>query len=201
MTTPQNRGRYPGFDVLEQADHWDEATRKVVLDRVHNVPPIRFFDADEIPVLRTFCDTVLAQDCEPRVPVLEMIDAKLHAGQHDGFRYAGMPPDGEVFKLVARGLGDEFVRAPREQRVATLTAMSKGELDWDFLDPGKAWKVCMRIALGVFYSHPWAWNEIGFPGPAYPRGYSRLGIGLSETWEADPAPQRDHDPVKENIGP
>ena len=36
-------GRYPDFDVLEQAAHWDEVTRKVVLDRVENVPPIRFF--------------------------------------------------------------------------------------------------------------------------------------------------------------
>ena len=26
-----------------------------------------------------------------------------------------------------------------------------------------------------FYSHPWAWNEIGFGGPAYPQGYMRLG--------------------------
>ena len=43
----------------------------------------------------------------------------------------------------------------------------------------------MRSILGAFYSHPWAWNEIGFGGPAYPRGYSRLGAGLSETWEGE----------------
>ena len=33
----------------------------------------------------------------------------------------------------------------------------------------------MRVVLSCFYSHPWAWNEIGFGGPAYPRGYSRFG--------------------------
>jgi len=33
----------------------------------------------------------------------------------------------------------------------------------------------MRAVLAAFYSHPWAWNEIGFGGPAYPRGYMRLG--------------------------
>ena len=47
-TTPQMHGRYPDYDVLEQAGHWDEVTRKVVLARVHDVPPIRFFDADEV---------------------------------------------------------------------------------------------------------------------------------------------------------
>jgi len=29
--------------VLENAEHWDEATRAVVLDRVENAPPLRFF--------------------------------------------------------------------------------------------------------------------------------------------------------------
>jgi hypothetical protein len=44
--TPQMHGRYPDFDVLSQARHWDEATRRAVLRRVHEVPPIRFFTAD-----------------------------------------------------------------------------------------------------------------------------------------------------------
>ncbi|MFP5387892.1 MAG: gluconate 2-dehydrogenase subunit 3 family protein, partial [Thermoleophilia bacterium] len=32
-TTPQMLGRYPDYDVLEEVSHWDEATRRVVLDR------------------------------------------------------------------------------------------------------------------------------------------------------------------------
>ncbi|HLI25128.1 MAG TPA: hypothetical protein VKU91_09240, partial [Acidimicrobiales bacterium] len=31
--------------------------------------------------------------------------------------------------------------------------------------------------------HPWAWNEMGFGGPAYPRGYKALGIDQRERWE------------------
>ena len=68
--------------------------------------------------------------------------------------------------------------------------MSRGELSggvWERVDPAKAWSVLMRDALAAFYSHPWAWNEIGFGGPAYPRGYSRLGIGTSEAWEGEEA--------------
>ena len=37
---PQGRGRYPDYDVLSQADHWDEVTRRMILDRIHDVPPI-----------------------------------------------------------------------------------------------------------------------------------------------------------------
>ena len=33
-TSPQMRGRYPDYDVLAEAQHWDEPTRAVVLARV-----------------------------------------------------------------------------------------------------------------------------------------------------------------------
>ena len=50
----------------------------------------------------------------------------------------------------------------------------------------------MRSVLAAFYSHPWAWNEIGFGGPAYPRGYARLGDRHErEPWEAPEALRRD----------
>ena len=40
----------------------------------------------------------------------------------------------------------------------------------------RVWSLWTRYACTAFYSHPWAWNEIGFPGPAYPRGYKNLGV-------------------------
>ncbi len=83
--TPQMHGRYPDYDVLAEIDHWDETTRRVVLERVDNVPGIRFFTAEEARTLGAFCDAALAQDKEPRVPVLNMVDAKLFEGQLDGF--------------------------------------------------------------------------------------------------------------------
>ena len=45
----------------------------------------------------------------------------------------------------------------------------------------------------AFYSHPWAWNEIGFRGPAYPRGYLNPGVNAREKWEV--ADHHDVDPV------
>ena len=45
----------------------------------------------------------------------------------------------------------------------------------------------MRAVVQGFYSHPWAWNEMGFGGPAYPRGYAALGAGHKEHWEGDEA--------------
>ena len=76
--TPQMHGRYPDYDVLAEVDHWDEVTRRVILQRVHEVPPIRFFTEAEARTIGAFCDQITAQDEEPRIPVLNYLDEKLH---------------------------------------------------------------------------------------------------------------------------
>lgn len=202
-TTPQGRGRYPDFDVLAEADHWDEATRRVVLDRVERVPPIRFFDEAEAAAIGAFCDTVLAQDCEPRVPVLAMVDEKLHHHRLDGYRYADMPSDRQTWRQVARCLdqeaqrraGCDFAAGDQETRDEIVGRFAAGDLEWEGFPVDKAWSVVTRMILAAFYSHPWAWNEIGFGGPAYPRGYARLGAGQREHWEK--TPEFEVDPVRD----
>jgi hypothetical protein len=204
--TPQMHGRYPDFNVLDEVEHWDEATRRVVLARVEETPPIRFFTDAEARTLGAFCDLVMAQDREPKIPVLNMVDAKLFAGQLDGFHFADMPDDRETWRRLALGLDaaarqhgvDDFAGASEEVQTRVVDALAKGKLHgevWDELPPDKTWKVVSRAILSSFYSHPWAWNEIGFGGPAYPRGYARLGVGQRESWEGAQAFERD--PVKD----
>ena len=103
-------GRYPDYDVLEQAPHWDDVTRELVERRAREVPELRFFDPGEASDAAAFCDVVLAQDAEPRIPVLAMVDEKLDQGKLDGFRYDDMPDDSETWRRVAAGL-DEVARA------------------------------------------------------------------------------------------
>jgi hypothetical protein len=197
-TTPQMHGRYPDYDVLANARHWDDVTRQAILDRVEHPPPLRFFDEAEARCLRAFLDVVLAQDAEPRIPVLAMVDAKLHEGRLDGFRYAHMPDDRETWRLVARAL-DGFDELGAGERYDVVAGFADGRLDGLEIDASSAWSVVMRGALAAFYSHPWAWNEIGFGGPAYPRGYMRLQVGhagrepseADEAFEVDPVPDVD----------
>ncbi len=206
-TTPQMIGRYPDYDVLQNAENWDRATSEVVTARLQAPGPLRFFTVQEEPTLRAFCDVSTAQDVEPRVPVAEMVDDKLASGRLDGYRYADMPRDPDTWRLVLRGLDevaagryghDSFAACELETQEAIVSALSQGELSggaWDELDVSRAWSVCMRAILAAFYSHPWAWNEIGYGGPAYPEGYMRLGpIGVREPHERPGA--TDEDPVR-----
>jgi hypothetical protein len=198
-------GRYPDFDVLSAVDTWDHATTGVVMARLHEPSPLRFFAPEQEPTLRAFCDTVMAQDSEPRVPVAEFVDDKLAAGRLDGYQYADMPDDRVTWVAVLSGLDHSartrfetsFAEADERDRESVVDDFAHGHLDggpWDALNVSRAWSVCMRSILAGFYSHPWAWNEIGFGGPAYPRGFMRLGpMSTTEPFErhgatsADPA--------------
>ena len=210
-TTPQMHGRYPDYDVLENADHWDEATRKVVLARVHDVPPVRFFDARQEATVRALADVLTAQDSEPRIPLVNFIDEKLFKGQGEGYRYFDMPEDREVWRRVARGLDDEararagaasFADAGDDVQHEIVGDLAEARLFggvWSTFNVDHAFSTVMNAVLEAFYSHPWAWNEIGFGGPAYPRGYVRFGSpqlqpGETETWEAPE--EYDVDPVR-----
>ncbi len=92
-TTPQMIGRYPDFDVFDAVDTWDHATRAVVTARLQPYGRLRFFTREEEPTVRAFCDTAMAQNTEPRVPVAEAVDDKLAADRGDGYQYADMPED------------------------------------------------------------------------------------------------------------
>jgi hypothetical protein len=43
----------------------------------------------------------------------------------------------------------------------------------------------LKTLVSIYYAHPEAWNEIGFGGPASPRGYARLGMDRRDPWEAE----------------
>lgn len=206
-TTPQMHGRYPDYDVLGQAEHWDAATRDLVLSRVQNVPEFRFFEPHEVETLGAFCDVVLAQDTEPRIPVLAYVDEKLFEGRGDGYQYFDLPDDRDTWRLVARGLDEEaardgarsFAALTLQQQLDVCHRFANARLHggaWNELNVTRAWQVVMRDVCQAFYAHPWAWNEIGFGGPAYPRGYSRFGSphlqgAERETWEGKQVFERD----------
>jgi len=207
--TPQMHGRYPDHDVLSQTDHWDEVTRRVVLDRVDNPPSIRFFDERERATLAPFCDRLTAQDIEPRIPVLSYVDEKLYENSGDGYQYFDMPSDQETWRRVARGLDDEartlgvasFDELSEHHQLQICHRFAQGELFggvWATLNVSRAFSLVMRYVCAAFYAHPWSWNEIGFGGPAYPRGYAAFGnpeFGEREHWEGEEA--FESDPVRD----
>ena len=201
-------GRFPGFDVLDQARHWDQPTAGVVFARTGRPPALRFFTGPEASCARALLSLLTGQDeldSEPAVPVLEMIDSRLEAGETDGWRYDDMPEDGQAWRDTLSYLdadasqrcGTSFASAPEADQLALVQAVQDlKSASWHGLRAAQVWSLWTRYACTAFYAHPSAWAEIGFPGPAYPRGYKDTGIGKLEPFEVrDRRPAED--PVKE----
>lgn len=188
--TPQGRGRFPGYDVLDEVPRWDEVTAGVVLARLAPSSDLSFFTAAEEGVAVPLLDLLLAQDREPRVPVVALLDARLAAGETDGWHYDDMPEDGAAWRDSLAAL-DEDARAAHGSGFAELDAERQARLiervrtasRWHGMPGARVWSLWTRYVCTAFYSHPFAWNEIGFGGPAYPRGYKNLGEGSRERWE------------------
>jgi hypothetical protein len=65
--------------------------------------------------------------------------------------------------------------------------MQKGEVDsphWPFDARTFFNRRILADIPALYYSLPKAWNEMGFGGPASPRGYVRLDGDRPDPWEA-----------------
>lgn len=203
--TPQGQGRFPGFDVLDEVDAWDDVTAGAILSRLALPGELAFFNPHEVGVAAPLLDLLLGQDGDPRVPVLAMIDARLSVGETDGWHYDDMPEDAEAWRQSLTWLDEDAKAVHSGRGFAELVTTEQAELVQAVQDRGNngekwhewsakhIWSLWTRYACTAFYSHPWAWNEMGYPGPAYPRGYLNPGVNSREKWEV-----RDHaktDPV------
>src|SRR5690606_31452622 len=81
--------------------------------------------------------------------------------------------------------GTVFVKAAFEQQQQLVSELVGGSLvlqqannppfpTADFVDK------LTSETVAAYYSHPLVWSEIGYAGPAYPRGYVRIETGLTD---------------------
>jgi hypothetical protein len=200
-------GRFPGFDTVAQASHWDQVTAGAVLSRLRIPQELSFFTPAEEAAATALCDHLLGQDGDGdrRIPVVVLIDARLARMETDGWRYEDMPEDAQAWRDTLRYLDDDaqaqsggaFAQCkPADQRALIQSVQDAGGGDWHGLNAARVWSLWTRYACTAFYSHPRVWDEIGFPGPAYPRGYKHAGIGAREPFEVTDAHPAD-DPVAE----
>lgn len=194
-------GYYPGFHTLDQQKYWDDTTRRLVLDRVNRLIPIRFFTAAEVATFEAVIDRIIPQEDripERRIPILPAIDERLYLNRLEGYRYRDMPPDQEAYRLAARAFeqmaqslhGKPFHELAVIEQERIIRSVHHGKPSaaqelWSQMNIERFWGLFVSDCCGVYYAHPWAWDEIGFGGPAYPRGYMRLEDGEAEPWEVE----------------
>jgi gluconate 2-dehydrogenase subunit 3-like protein len=201
LSPSEQPGYYPGYSTLSQQAYWDKTTRDLVNDRVNKVPRIRHFSADSACFWRAVFDHILPQTDrvpERQIPILERLDERLYNNRGIGYRYEKMPSDREAYQLAEIAINQEsearcsanFINLPHLQQEIILQAIHDGKPAsaqdiWKRMPITRFWLLLLQDAIEAYYSHPWAWDEIGFGGPAYPRAYTRLERGEPEPWEVE----------------
>ena len=85
-----------------------------------------------------------------------------------------------------------FADLPAADQDAVLRAVQSGQVaagSFDGLSSPLVFGAILGAVVGVYYAHPAAWSEIGFGGPASPRGYVRIGLDERDPWEAQLSPR------------
>jgi hypothetical protein len=194
-------GYYPGFSTLSQSAFWDDATRQVVTNRVDSTSCRQFFSAEEWDFWTVvFAHLIPQTDRTPdrQIPIVAPLDHRLFINQTVGYRFEDMPQDREAYRMGREAINKEaedrygagFLALPYQQQEMVLKAIHDGKPEaaaaiWQTMSVHRFWQLIMGDAIDAYYAHPWAWDEIGFGGPAYPRAYTRLERGEPEPWEVE----------------
>jgi hypothetical protein len=206
--------RYPGYDVLAKrhTPSWNEKTRQVIDERLALPREPRYLSQAEWLVLEAICERIVPQPrTRPPVPLAAMIDAKLFENRGDGYRDYRLPPLREAWQRGLHAIeiesrrrhGVAFAALDAAEQDALLRAVQQGAIcdaGWDGIPPAIFFaKRLLPDIVTLYYAHPTAWNEIGFGGPASPRGYVRMNFDRRDPWEAAEAePGREAEAAREN---
>ncbi|MGF7186285.1 hypothetical protein GGQ84_002381 [Desulfitispora alkaliphila] len=192
----EKKTHYPDFDVLSLKEEWDDNTREVVLKRLGPFPAKNFLSEDEEKLLRVICSHMVYDNRDDIFDwVLYFIDQRLHSEIGESHRKPNMPAEKNLIRLGLQAInkvtqiknGKSFINIDVKEQFQILASLQLGKVfnmpEWKTVPQKDLFKKLQELIVGAYYSHPIIWSEIGYGGPAYPRGYYRLELGWADPWE------------------
>ncbi|TCP58226.1 gluconate 2-dehydrogenase subunit 3-like protein [Tumebacillus sp. BK434] len=194
----ERRTHYPNYNVLNEQEHWDDHTREIVQKRLEVPGNFQKLTGEQAEMIRAMA-ALFVDDSRRELldAVVKHFDSKLGSDIGEAQRKAGVPPFAQLVKQGLAALdklaqaehGCAFAKLRPEQQTALLVGLEHATLSLPETDgmqvPGQPFfQKMLSESVSAYYSHPTVWSEIGYGGPAYPRGYVRSELGLTDPWEA-----------------
>jgi hypothetical protein len=191
--------RYPGYSTLAKWDSpsWNDASRRSVGHRLNNPPERHFFSSPAFAILEALCDRIVPQgNVARKVPIAAFIDQKMAQNQTDGMQPEGEPTMQELWQRGLQGLDAEaqlrfgagFVDLTPGRQDDVITMVQNKDVRapaWEGVPLDSFFKSrVLHDIVTYFYGMPQGWDEMGFGGPASPRGYVRMGADRHDPWDA-----------------
>jgi hypothetical protein len=185
------QSHYSEYNVMDAQDEWDDHTQSIVSSRLIREKPYTFLTMAEAEILRALCSFLVD---DSRGDVLQYVlchfDQTLSQTIGESERKAGVPKASVLLREGLRKLDqssltrytNSFIQLEKTKQEKLLKELSESADQQNFF------KKLLNLTLEAYYSHPVIWSEIGYGGPAYPRGYIRTQLGQLDPWEAQSNP-------------
>ncbi len=166
------------FELLD-SDFVTAPTRRVLLERLNaDENPPRFFDEREFEILKSVCAALAPSAVVPGEFAAGAIDSRLAENKGNGWRYAAMPTDAEVYRtslteldrLARENFGETFAALANDKRREILRRVKNKETGFELSHDRFLEEICAEF-VELFYSHPLVLEEIGYVGFADAKGW------------------------------
>lgn len=192
-----NNTHYPAYNVLNLADEWDSHTKEIVLKRLGPFNKPEYFSERETAILKAIVQNMVF---DSRDNIIEWIvfhlDHKMTSKVGEDQRKSGLPPEDVLIRdglaavdhAARQKYAKGFTELDNDKQFTIISSLQMGQLpqipEWSRIPQKDLFKKFLLEIVSAYYSHPEVWSEIGYGGPAYPRGYVRIEYGLTDPWEA-----------------
>jgi len=190
---------YPHGTVqaLMQTDNVSANTRKALqnrIDRKYKIEP-EFFDAEIFQTLHAVCMRLIPQNNPERmIDLAGCLDGILAEGKGNGWRYDAMPEDGKAFIIGLYGIDksadskyqNHFHLLNSNEQDLILASVQSGEatgLTWGILPAKLFFEELLAALVELYYSHPFAKEDIGEVAMADAKGWQKIGLNQLEEHE------------------
>ncbi|TDF99480.1 gluconate 2-dehydrogenase subunit 3 family protein [Paenibacillus piri] len=193
------QSHYPSFEVMNEQDEWDDHTQTIVTSRLKPNINLQFLTSKEAELVKRI-SSLFVNDQTPEVLdfVVGHIDQTLYQSPGESQRKADVPKAPELIRAglqaIEQGVQEQYTSAFLELDMAEQKqylqyiseSIAKPQEVWDGIPQEALFKKLLNLTYESYCSHPKVWSEIGYAGPAYPRGYVRTQLGQLDPWEAQP---------------
>lgn len=184
---------------MDEKNHWDPHTHEIVSKReeTQTFYPFQYLTEQEANTLTQLCSILLGDDrYSVIVYVVHHFDSTLKANIGESQRKVSVPKQSILIRdglsllnqACTETYGSSFNELKDETKKEVINELILGNLSLQTSQKNIPVKDFMQKVLNeataAYYSHPIIWSEIGYAGPAYPRGYVRTEFGLTDPWEA-----------------
>lgn len=187
---------YSAYDVMALKDEWDSHTKEIVVKRLGPFPETKFLTEHERNLIKVISMHLTYDNREEIFEwIVSYCDQRLSSPIGEEQRKPHVPPESTLIREGLKAIdvasdalhSKSFLELETTEQFDIIASLQLGAAvrisEWNEVPQKDLFNKLGELIISAYYSHPAVWSEIGYGGPAYPRGYYRIEFGLAEPWE------------------